>query len=217
MSTQSNTVCGPGLFAPVVNDGNNHVNIYSNAQTLVGRMASNFQISNTPTELGEFHTLEGLYHVLRITDYFVSIGKMSSHNWDELVELLPEVAELRDCSGADAIRTGRKYKQLAYGGTKYKPGAFSDAAEFIFVSALVNKLASLTIRGVAIGNILAEYVVRGVPLTHYYVYVNKVTWPPFYDWLPKLIAEIVQHIDPYDVSFDTQAVIEKMRGNYGLA
>ena len=217
MSTQSNTVCGPGLFAPVVNDGNNHVNIYSNAQTLVGRMASNFQISNTPTELGEFHTLEGLYHVLRITDYFVSIGKMSSHNWDELVELLPEVAELRDCSGADAIRMGRKYKQLAYGGTKYKPGAFSDAAEFIFVSALVNKLASLTIRGVAIGNILAEYVVRGVPLTHYYVCVNKVTWPPFYDWLPKLIAEIVQHIDPYDVSFDTQAVIEKMRGNYGLA
>ena len=58
---------------------------------------------------------------------------------------------------------------------------------------------------------------RGVPLTHYYVYVNKVTWPPFYDWLPKLIAEIVQHIDPYDVSFDTQTVIEKMRGNYGLA
>ena len=217
MSTQSNAVCGPGLFTPFLNDGVTHINIYSAGQTLVGRMASNFQASNTPTELGEFHTLEGLYHVLRITDYFVSIGKMREHNWDELMTILPEVAELRRCSGANAIRLGRKYKQLAYGGTKYKPGAFSDAAEFIFVKALVRKLATLSIRDVSIGNILAEHIIREVPLTHYYVYGNKVSWPPFYDWLPKLIAEIVQHIDPYDVSFDADSVIEKMRECYGLA
>lgn len=211
------SVCGPKDFQPCGNDGVTHINIYSMGETSVGRMASNFQESWTVTELGTFRTLEGLYHALRLTDYYVSTGQIQSHNWDELVAIIPNAAPLQSCHGGEAIRLGRRLKQEAYGGTSYKPGAFSKEAEWIFATAMAHKLHDLTVQGVSVGNHLASHIAAGRPLTHYYVYSGKVAWPPFYHWLPELLAGIVQHIDPYDSTFDTADVINKMRGDYGLA
>ena len=210
----SKYVIGETRVSIVDQDGSTHLNVYSFGKTELGRLLSNFSISNTETALGRFKTLEGLYHVLRIADYFVSVGLARGYDWDELLGLCPELAELQVCSGAEAISKGRLLKKKVYGGTKYKPGCFSPTAGFIFHSALVTKLAQMKIGGRAIGNVVSEYLCGGGQLTHYYVYNTKVTWPPFFEWLPELIARCAVCIDPYGSEVDVSAVINDIRGDY---
>lgn len=207
MSKLSKYVCGPTGLAPMNFDGETHINIYSAGMTEIGRMASNFYDSYTTTPLGKFRTLEGLYHVLRIAEYLVSTGKVADYSWNELRVICPELHTLLTCDGPTAIKLGRELKRAVYGGTSYRPGAFSKEAELVFVKALVQKLYDLTLNGRKLGVKLSERLYGETQLTHYYVYGGKAVWPPHYEWLPELIAGVVQHIDPMGDTFDVDAVV----------
>ncbi|QVW28752.1 hypothetical protein pEaSNUABM8_00255 [Erwinia phage pEa_SNUABM_8] len=201
-------------------DGLNHYNIYSQARTEVGKMASNFESAQDvgfETPHGRFKTLEGYYHVLRVLDYFLEMGE-GSKDVDPLLRDIcilqdhcrefPEIDELYHLDGATSIRVGREVKRRVYGGSKYRPGAFSEHAERCFMIALVRKLHVLQYDDRCLGNVLAEIVQQGVPLDHYYVMNGRNMRPKFSEWLPNLITRIVEHIDPYSNTFDPEEVIK---------
>ncbi|ANZ48809.1 hypothetical protein BIZ83_gp044 [Erwinia phage vB_EamM_ChrisDB] len=201
-------------------DGLNHYNIYSQARTEVGKMASNFESAEGvgfDTPHGRFKTLEGYYHVLRVLDYFIAMGE-GSKDVDPLmrdicilqdhIRAFPELDELYRLDGATSIRVGREVKRNIYGGSNYRPGAFSEHAERCFMIALVRKLHVLQYDGRCLGNVLAEIVQQGVPLDHYYVMNGRIMRPKFSEWLPNLITRIVEHIDPYSNTFDPEEVIK---------
>lgn len=206
-------------------DGLNHYNIYSQAKTCIGRMASNFESARDAgfdTPHGKFKTLEGYYHVLRLLDYFASteapVDTLTTEERlaHDLVLLsvhsrqYPDIDALYRLEGAACIRVGREVKRDVYGGTRYRPGAFSTHAERCFMTALVNKLQVLKVDGRCLGNVLAEIVHQRVPLDHYYVMNGQIVRPKFSEWLPELITTIVEYIDPYADTFDTKQVMQQL-------
>ncbi|ANZ48259.1 hypothetical protein ASESINO_246 [Erwinia phage vB_EamM_Asesino] len=213
-------------------DGLNHYNIYSQARTLLGKMASNFYSQPEgkyfDTVDGRFLTLEGYYHYLRILDYamytycrdiepapLLTTDNMATAVMREMVARFPDIRKLAKYEGADCIRIGRSLKAAIYGGTDYRPGAFSAFSAHRFMTAMVFKLHTLTIDGVSLGNILSAQVHAGVPLLHYYVMNGRQINPPHSDWLPGVVAQIVQHIDPYGETFDPHAVIQQIGNDDG--
>lgn len=206
-------------------DGLNHYNVYSNAKTIVGRMASNFESAPNAgfdTPHGKFRTLEGYYHVLRLVDYFASCEDLPEDlsGKDRIAYDLglltvyskqyPAIDDLYRLDGAECIQVGRAVKRDVYGGTRYRPGAFSAHAERCFMTAMVQKLHLLQYENRCLGNVLAEIVQQGVKLDHYYVMQGRVIRPKFSEWLPDLITRIVELIDPYASTFDPNQVIHQL-------
>ncbi|ANZ48533.1 hypothetical protein BIZ78_gp042 [Erwinia phage vB_EamM_Caitlin] len=205
-------------------DGINHYNIYSQAKTLIGQMASNFEsgpAGGFDTPHGMFNTLEGYYHILRVIDFAVATEGDDYPMWQHNNELsrditilqtyscpFPEVDQLYMLDGASCIRVGRELKRKLYGGTSYRPGAFSEHAERCFMTAVVRKLHVLQYDGRCLGNVLAEIVQQRVPLDHYYVMQGRIMRPKHAEWLPDLLTRIVEHIDPYASTFDPDEVIK---------
>ncbi|ANZ50672.1 hypothetical protein STRATTON_247 [Erwinia phage vB_EamM_Stratton] len=213
-------------------DGLNHYNIYSQARTQLGKMASNFYSQPEgkyfDTTDGRFLTLEGYYHYLRILDYAlhtycrdVEPTKLLDRNdmarvaMQEMLRKYPDIRKLAKYEGADCIRIGRNLKAAIYGGTDYRPGAFSPLSAYRFMTAMVFKLHTLTIDGVSIGNILSAQVTHGIPLLHYYVMNGRQITPPHSDWLPGVVEQIVQCIDPYGTTFNPHAVISQIGNDDG--
>lgn len=204
----------PKALGPT-HDGQTHVNIYSMGKTAAGRMASNFHEAHHgyDTVFGKFATLEGLYHVLRIVDYYMSVGRIDSYvTWDHLKTLVPKIDRLRLSNGASCIRIGRELKASVYGNTKYKPAEFSKFALGVYVDALVRKLhMPIDASGVSLGSTLARYVYDGICLSHYYVVGENIKFPPHHEWLPELLTKIVELIDPNDSTFDLEVVLGKAK------
>lgn len=217
--------CTPmSLERTVSTDGINHYNIYSQAKTLIGQMASNFESSPTggfETPHGRFTTLEGYYHILRVIDFAVATEGDDYPMWQHKTEILrdltilqtyatpfKEIDELFRLDGASCIRVGRELKRKLYGGTNYHPGAFSAHAERCFMIAVVRKLHVIDYNGRRLGNVLAEIVQQRIPLDHYYVMQGRIIRPKHGEWLPDLITRIVEHIDPYANTFDPDEVIK---------
>lgn len=213
------TVSGSGC------DGISHYNIYSKSRTQIGRMASNFESAPNDgfdTPHGKFRTLEGYYHVLRLIDYFASCedvadGLKGKERIAYDLGLLtvyskqyPAIDDLYRLDGAECIQVGRSVKRDVYGGTHYRPGAFSAHAEHCFMTAMVQKLHLLQYENRCLGNVLAEIVQQGVKLDHYYVMQGKIIRPKFSEWLPDLITRIVEQIDPYANTFDPNQVIHQL-------
>lgn len=211
-------VSGPGC------DGISHYNIYSQSRSMVGRMASNFESGpkgGFETPHGRFNTLEGYYHILRVIDFAVATEGDDYPMWQHDSEVarditilqtystpFKEIDELFTLDGASCIRVGRELKRKLYGGTSYRPGAFSAHAERCFMTAVVRKLHVLQYDGRCLGNVLAEIVQQRIPLDHYYVMQGRVMRPKHAEWLPNLITRIVEHIDPYASTFDPDEVIK---------
>jgi len=213
-------------------DGLNHYNIYSQSRNPVGQLASNFASSPDgsyfDTPHGPYRTLEGYYHVLRVLDYFLhldteeEISDYPLHQFDNdpvqrdlfILECFsmkfPEIDRMREVDGAEGIRAGRLLKKAVYGGSRYRPGAFSEHVERCFMKAVVHKLHKLKLDGVCLGNIMAEIHQQGIPFEHYYVMNGKIHIPNHADWLPGLYTRIVENIDPYAVDFDPEDVIKQL-------
>lgn len=216
--------CRPSpTLSQIAADGISHYNIYSLARTPVGQMASNFESGpkgGFDTPHGKFNTLEGYYHILRVIDFAVATEGDDYPMWQHDNEIarditilqtystpFKEIDELFMLDGASCIRVGRELKRKLYGGTNYRPGAFSAHAERCFMTAVVRKLHVLQYDGRCLGNVLAEIVQQRVPLDHYYVMQGRVIRPKHAEWLPNLITRIVEHIDPYASTFDPDEVI----------
>lgn len=189
-------------------DGVNHINIYSDGRTEVGRAASNFSDGPYDTPDGIFRTLEGYYHWLRIRDW--SVSTKSAFNMAHLEDSYPGLRKLRTVSGPEAIRLGRVLKSSIYGGTSYRTGPFSAEAIKRFRLALATKLHKLRYNNVTLGNYLSMLVYCGFPLTHYYVYNGKVKYPDFREWLPNLLYGLLEHIDPNGSDFDLPSLHAKI-------
>ncbi|AWN08803.1 hypothetical protein MLDJOKPK_00216 [Salmonella phage SPAsTU] len=205
-------------------DGLNHYNIYSQARTEIGRMASNFYSRRGEyfvTPHGPFSTLEGYYHYLRIVDYaMVDVSERTRvAEFDAMRRITAEylaIEQLRAVDGTECIRLGRQLKSEIYGGTSYRPGAFTEEAEKCFIAALVGKLHVLTSDGVSLGNVFAEIAQANVPLKHYYTYQGRKMFPPHWDWLPSLILKVAAYIDPEGSSFDYLEVLNKLGIKNGI-
>lgn len=209
-------------------DGLNHYNIYSQARTPVGQLSSNFAESpdGTPfqTPHGPYRTLEGYYHVLRVLDYFVreeSFRYPLSVYMDNPVMRdiaimqdysvkFKDMERMREVAGGEAIRAGRLLKKAVYGGTRYRPGAFSEHAEHCFMIALVNKLHKLTIDGACLGNVMAAIQHHKIPFVHYYVMQGSIQYPAHGEWLPNIYSKIVELIDPHSDTFSPENVIKQL-------
>lgn len=213
-------ISGPGC------DGISHYNIYSKGGTQIGRMASNFESApgdGFDTPHGKFRTLEGYYHILRVIDFAVDTEGDNyplGQDKDELARdrailqtyrtSFKEIGMLFTLDGTSCIRVGRELKRKLYGGTNYRPGAFSEHAERCFMTAVVRKLHVLQYDNRCLGNVLAEIVQQGVKLDHYYVMQGNVIRPKFAEWLPDLLTRIVEQIDPYANTFDPDHVIQQL-------
>lgn len=190
-------------------DGLNHINIYSDAKTFVGACASNFTEAHHETRDGAFRTLEGYYHWLRIRDWMRATNQPFA-NMAEMEEHYPGIRRLRNQSGPEAIRDGRKLKSNLYGGTTYKVAGFSDEATQDFKWALAYKLHTLHFNNVTLGNYLSCLVYSGFPLKHYYVYQGKAKFPAYNEWLPNILTALLEHIDPNSADFDLDALQAKI-------
>lgn len=204
----------------VSTDGVNHINIYSKSRNLVGQMTSNFYSvggqHRFETVHGFFATLEGYYHYLRILDY---LRATQDSDDDEKLMLHmahyhPNLSRLAHVNGAEAIQLGRSLKASIYGGSKYRPGAFSLMSEKQFMYALVCKCHELKIEDVSLGNELAAIVNSGIPLLHYYVMQQGITTPPHSEWLPNAYRWLAEQIDPCAETFDRPALLKKVWDEY---
>lgn len=194
-------------------DGINHVNFYSNGRTTVGKMISNFYAQPNGAKFdtihGQFLTLEGYYHYLRIVDYLFYKG-YGINALGRLETEYPDIRLLRTLTGAECIQRGRRLKASIYGGTDYRPGEFSDYANGAFQNALLRKLRLLKFDGSCLGNVLSYCHSMGLPFLHYYVMNGRVITPPHSEWLPNLVVSIVENIDFNDTTFDITSVSESM-------
>ncbi len=125
-------------------EGITHINIYSKAQSPLGRYLSNFDRCWVTTSLGEFASIEGLI-------YFMG-------SFDE---------RLRTVSGLNAKSIGEVCdRQIRLP---------EDIFKRIIVEAMWNKVH-------ANDHLKALLKECELPLTHYYVYVNKIVHVPKWNW-----------------------------------
>lgn len=204
-------------------DGVNHLNIYSRSRVVLGRKISNFWQDEQPfrTQHGEFATLEGYYHVLRLIDYAYTQHDLAysiesdMYLLDVLIRRYPGIHRLIHMDGLEAIAYGRKIKSEVYGGTAYKPGAFSPHIERCFVWAMAGKFHQVKMGdGTPCGVRVAELVHAHVPLLHYYVKHDGPKTPAFAEWLPNICQWLGENIDPFDNDFDVAALQRKVLSEY---
>lgn len=207
----------------VAMDGVNHLNIYSRSRVMLGRVLSNFWQDVMPyrTLHGEVATLEGYYHLLRLIDYaytehdFEFSVETDLYLIDKLIRQYPEIHRLLHMDGNEAIGYGRKMKAMVYGGTAYKPKAFSPHIERCFVWALAGKLHQIKMGdGSPCGIHLAELVNAQVPLLHYYVKPDGIYTPAHAEWLPNICQWLGENIDPFDNDFNMAALQQKVLSEY---
>lgn len=126
-----------------LNDGIDHINIYSKAKTQLGKCLSNFDLCWLVTEDGPFNSLEGYWY------------------WLIVPEDGPEREILRDLWGFDA----KKHGQMLTGGDWPAPlhlKGFKDKIK----RAMRNKIDQNPV-------IKEMLIKSELPFTHYYVFNNK--------------------------------------------
>lgn len=125
-------------------EGITHINIYSKAQSPLGRYLSNFDRCHINTALGEFASIEGLIYYMG--------------SFDE---------RMRDVSGLNAKSIGEVVDR--------KIRLPEDVFKRIIVEAMWNKVHAND----HLKSLLKDCT---LPLTHYYVYGNKIVHVPKWDW-----------------------------------
>lgn len=184
-------------------DGITHMNVYSNARTELGRALSNFHHhpygTYYRTPHGEFKTLEGYYHYLRIIEMMDLKGLDCT-----IEELCPDVNLLRHEAGHAVIKSGRRIKNGAFGRYRYRPKAPTTHTTTAFITALVNKLSTESL-GVKLSQVMCD----GLALSHYYYYPisDTTVYPAGGEWLVTLLSIIGNNIDPSGIDIDWCAVL----------
>lgn len=184
-------------------DGITHLNVYSNARTELGKALSNFHHNPLGiyyrTPHGEFKTLEGYYHYLRIIEMMDIKGLAGS-----IEELCPDIDLLRHAVGHVAIKQGRRIKNGAFGRYRYRPKAPTSHTSVSFITALINKLST---EQLGVG--LAQALCDGLSLTHYYYFPlsDTTVHPAGGEWLVSLLSIIGNHIDPSGIDIDWCVVL----------
>lgn len=142
-------------------DGISHINIYSKAETELGRLLSNFAYAPfTHPEYGHFNSVEGFWYWLK-TD--------------------KKVVQLRDLHGFNAKKVGKEQFDILQ---KINPEYFDNIINEEFINEI--KIA-LRLKLKQNKQILSKLINTNLPLKHYYYYGSKdnakVIFLPKYDWI----------------------------------
>lgn len=165
-------------------DGVTHINVYSQANTELGRWLSNFTAVEVESEVGgTFASLEALYHYLKIFRTY-TLNRMSAHQ-----DVIQKLEELKTKTGRDAQVLGRDIKQLVRKKGVYTYEVPDEEFDRIFTNALVTKLKS----NEAMLSELKDEISDGKPLLHYYVVgKNTLIHKKHFDWLPDRIMDALE-------------------------
>ncbi len=160
-------------------DGETHINIYSNSKQWLGRALSNF--THTPLVLDglEFESLEGYYHYLKAQRAIIDNPKVVLKEAD-----LAIIDELRGLYGREAQVKGRAVRRLLImAGMRIND---IPNEEFInhFKTALHDKVVSNP-------ELLQAVLDNELPYVHYYIVKGKsIVHREHFNWLPDLMAEV---------------------------
>ncbi|CAL9980315.1 hypothetical protein VPHK469_0053 [Vibrio phage K469] len=142
-------------------DGVDHINIYSQGKTELGRMLSNFYrhpfefTCGDYNHLGAFHSIEGLWYWIQL--YNPTLSPDSEHN--------RRVNVLRGLWGSHAKEKGRELRRTLIG---YAPEPMHERDfRHVIGAAMVEKVATNDM----IARLMHEST---LPFTHYYVYNGKI-------------------------------------------
>lgn len=165
-------------------DGVTHINVYSRAETELGRWLSNFTAGEVVSEVGgKFASMEALYHYLKIFRTY-TLNRMNVHQ-----DVVEKLEELKTKSGREAQVLGRDIKQLVRKKGVYTYEVPDEEFERIFTNALVHKLKS----NEEMLEKLKDEVSDGKPLLHYYVLgKNTLIHKKHFDWLPDRIMDALE-------------------------
>lgn len=158
-------------------DGVTHLNVYSKASTELGRWLSNFEQVSLSLPEGEFESLEGYYHYLKILHSLKTANvELDTLPYDIKVRLI----RLQRSHGKTAQTIGRDIKQrLIQEGVRIQNRP-TEEFNRLFENALRLKLES----NVEMFQRLQSAMEDGIPLVHYYVMPDsKPHYRKRFDWL----------------------------------
>lgn len=165
-------------------DGKTHINVYSKAETPLGRWLSNFTKCEVESEVGgTFASMEALYHYLKIYRTY-TLNRLKAHE-----DVVAELERLKHTSGRNAQILGRDIKLMVRKKGLHTYEVPDSEFERIFTKALVQKLKS----NETMLELLKGEVSDGKPLLHYYVIgKNTLIHKSHFDWLPDRIMDALE-------------------------
>ena len=175
----------------VKDDGVTHVNIYSGGATRLGRDLSNFTYFVNQTPHGEFSSMEGYYHYLKLLR---SIENTSVPE-DDIKDIVVQLETLRTKSGRPAQLLGRELrKRLAAQRVWIKDEPDSEFNQFFEAALLSRVINDPALRDRVVSNDL--------PYVHYYASTHYVHYKPHFDWLAERVMSVAEQIKEqyYDLS-----------------
>lgn len=173
-----------GVDYRVVDDGHTHINVYSKGKTALGRWLSNFTKCKVQTVYGEFDSMEGLYHFLKIKLSYEEAGIEPTDDIKKRLDVLKIV------SGKMAQTLGRDIKQDVFKAKVRVIEKPSEAFEKCFIDAMSYKLKS---NPTMLEN-LQEELSDGKCLLHYYTVGRKVVYKNHFKWLCTMIEKSLEQI-----------------------
>lgn len=162
----------PKLLLPV-NDGIDHINIYSRGKTKLGRFLTNMNDTPVNTEHGEFKSAESYWHWLKLHSLSPS----------------PKLEIFRTLSSFESHQLSRKMMGVADDGIKSQISAIVTSEVFRnhIKNMITNKIKDNP-------QFLSLFRDNKVPYTHYYYYGSidyaKVIPLPQYDWIPQFLNDL---------------------------
>lgn len=179
----SKTVRIGGVDYHLNQDGFTHINIYSNGRTILGRKLSNFPKSPVVTVHGEFLSLEGYYHYLKL--------------WTSLEEgevtdilrtlMLAKMEDLKTMYGRPAQTYGRDLRKLFAEKGIWVINEPDERFDEFFEVALHRKIKGD-------GVLLDMVVSNDLPYVHYYAIKGEGHFKPHYQWLADRVEKVTQAI-----------------------
>jgi hypothetical protein len=166
----------------VGDDGVTHLNVYSQASTELGRWLSNFTRTELDLPEGQFVSLEGYYHYLKIQQALTEHGHVPNNMLQRRIE------RLKQLTGKVAQTWGRDVKQQLLQLGLRTPNRPSDDTNRAFEAALLQKLE----RNPEMAERLSLVLEDGVPLVHYYVLPDGTAfYKKRFDWLCERIYAVL--------------------------
>lgn len=169
-------------------DGIDHINIYSRGKTELGRVLSAFSECDISKSYGEFKSIEGLYHYLKV------MRALKVHS--KRVENVPltycwvkrTLADLKGASGVRAKSIGKLAREsIINWGVDY-----IDQPDEEFT----NEIIEATEQKIRLNKELRKMVLaNSLPYLHYYVKDNdKAIYMPHFAWTAQVVTEAIDNV-----------------------
>jgi predicted NAD-dependent protein-ADP-ribosyltransferase YbiA (DUF1768 family) len=172
-----------GKIYRIKDEGFTHINIYSQANTYLGRQLSNFQQADIKTKHGRFLSLEGYYHWLKLTNSIENAQIPRPERW----ELKQHLHPLRISTGKCAQDLGRKLRSELIANQVWIIDVPTEEIDQNFEDALYTRIMDDS-------PLREALILNDLPFTHYYTYNDSIYHKPHYDWLVDRLDNVIERI-----------------------